>query len=181
MFRLPSRPAFPKTTAALVLGFTVLVIPAGSARAGWVASVGQLFANIDEWRLDQTPANFTGPRPGREFTMLAVRNNTDRPISFAASWVPYMNPFDNSSHLSSTNGSPWIHQAWYPIGSRPGKVLHFGNTTNGVFYLFAVQPDRGAAKSCWRVINFSTSRIPIARFPAGDSRPCSWPGKSRWM
>jgi hypothetical protein len=130
-----------KTTAALVLGFTALVVPAESAHAGSIASVGQLFASIDEWRLDHTPQNFTGPRPGQDFTMLAVRNNTDRPIFFAASWVPYRNPYDNSSQLSSTNGSPWIHQAWHMVP--PGQVLHFGNTTNGVFYLFAVQPDSG--------------------------------------
>jgi hypothetical protein len=160
MFRLQSRPALPKTTAALVLGLTVLVIPAGSVHAGWVASVGQLFANVDEWRLDQTPANFTGPRPGREFTMLAVRNNTDSPIYFAASWVPYMNPFDNSSHLSSTNGTPFIHQAWIMVP--PGQVHHVGNTTNGVFYLFAVQPDRGRVWHGEHLFHFPNSDVPLA-------------------
>ena len=48
MFRLPSRPALPRTTAALVLGLTVLAIPAGPAHAGWIASVGQYVADVNE-------------------------------------------------------------------------------------------------------------------------------------
>jgi hypothetical protein len=71
-----------------------------------------------------------------------------------------MNPYDNSSHLSSTNGSPWIHQAWYMVP--PGQVLHFGNTINGVFYLFGVQPERGRVWNGERSFNFPNSNGPLA-------------------
>ena len=72
-----------------------------------------------------------------------------------------------SLHLSSTNGSPWIHQAWYMVP--PGQVLHFGNTTNGVFYLFAVQPDRGRVMlEGDQLFNFPNSDrpLPCRRFEA---------------
>ena len=134
-------------TAALVLACVTT-----QAHAGWIQSVGQAFAGFDQWRLDHTPPQFTGPRPGRDFTMLAVHNNTNRPIQFAACWVPWQNPYDNSSHLEYVGNGPWAAQAWYRV--MPGQVVHFGNTISGTFYVFAYQEGTPTVWSGGAQINF---------------------------
>lgn len=139
---------------AILFSAVLVLAGTGIVKAGWIQSVGQSFADFDQWRLDHTPEQFTGPRPGREFTMLAVHNNTNKPIQFAACWEPWQNPHDNSSRLSyMDNGrSSWTAQYWYRV--LPGQVVHFGNTTNGVFYTFARQEGTGAYWSGGDQINF---------------------------
>lgn len=79
-----------------------------------------------------------GPRAGRDYTKVYLRNDTSEKISVAMRVIPFEVADGNSEVQEFVEGSPWRTLKWFNLS--PGERSHVANTNNTFVYTYAKSP-----------------------------------------
>ena len=157
----------PRTLCALAL--TAVVAAASAVRAGGFdpsdldpfkrgSDANNALNNLDQQRLN---AMSPDPRPGRDYTKVFIKNNTQQTISVAVDLMPFTPP--NVTVISDPGDNGFRLQAWYNLA--PGATAYVGDTSNTFIYFYGQGPNmQWAGKTIYKNVRDGAKTRQIGMF-----------------